>query len=541
MRILWSREEPGPVRRGATQLACWTPDFAITADGERVLARLDGTAVEQVRLDGTVTSLALAQDALVTATTAAGTTYGLRPRLAPEAAATLLAAERQLSGPQRAARAAELYLGAGSPGFAVRRLRRLADAGAIEPGEADREITGTVRQCATTLDGDPEAAFEAACAFARTGCFEEAVGLYQSACACEALRARALHGMGECFQALGASAAADSVYRRAAACGPSEEQKRAVYELARGLGERGRTVEAARQLEFLLSWDADYQDAWAYLRKCRSGPPAPATDEAVPPTVSTVRRLAQRDLLPPVDQRGIDAYDSSFYHQFDNTAVQDTVKKRLEMVQLLTAVDPTRIGSSLDIGSGTLRYPQVLAGYGVRSVGIDLRDSGVRACVEPHWLRRFVVADGTALPFRDDSFDLVTCMMGTVNHLSEVQRRQLFAQARRTLRPGGHLVVSAWDPRCTFQSFLSFYSPVELAQLRRRLTQPGHLADELRESGFDEVATTPFCTFPDAQAIGVGAPDEDADTLAALVELDHLQSARDPDRPGQLFLLTARA
>ncbi|WP_051836165.1 class I SAM-dependent methyltransferase [Streptomyces sp. NRRL WC-3742] len=539
MRILWIREEPGPVPAGPRRIATAAAELEIAADGDRVLARLDGTVLERVRLDGRVSSLALGQDGLVTATTSVGTAYGLCLRLSAQAAAALLAAERQLPAPERAARAAELYLGAASTGFAVRRLRRLADAGAIEPGEADREITGAVRNDPPA--GDPEAAFEAASAFARSGCFEEAVGHYQAAFAAEHLRARALHGMGDCFQALGAAAAADSVYRRAAACGPSEEQKQALYDLARGLGERGRTVEAARQLEFLLSWDADYQDAWAHLRKFRSGQPAQDADLTVPPTVSTVRRLAARDLLPSVDQRGIDAYDSSFYHQFDNTAVQDTVKKRLEMVQLLTAVDPTRIGSSLDIGSGTLRYPQVLAGYGVRSVGIDLRDSGVRACVEPEWLRRFVVADGTALPFRDGSFDLITCMMGTVNHLSDAQRLRLFAQARRTLRPGGRLVVSAWDPRCAFQSFLSFYSPMELAQLRGRLTEPSQLAEELRGSGFGEVATTPFCTFPDAQAVGVSVPDEDADTLAALVELDHLQTARDPERAGQLFLLTARA
>lgn len=545
MRILWSHEEPGMIPPITQQIVFQAPELEIAADGDRVVVRFDDTTVEQVRLDGEVASLAAGRDGLITAGTAAGTVYGLRARFTPEGAATLRTAERQLAGPGAAARAAELYLeGTGSTGFTVRRLRRLAGAGAVEPGEADRQIAETVRQRADPLVRDPLAAFEAASALSRTGCFEEAVGYYQNACAAEQLKARALHAMGNCFQSLSAAAAADSAYRRAAACGPSEEQKRAIYDLARVLRERGRPADAARQLEFLLSWDAGYQDAWACLEKCRTGQPAQGEEHRsvrapVPDTVATARRLAERELLPPAGQRGIDAYDSSFYQQFDNTAVQDTVKKQLEMVQLLTAVNPTRIGSSLDIGSGTMRYPQVLAGYGVRSVGIDLRDSGVRACVEPEWLRRFVVADGTALPFRDSSFDLITCMMGTVNHLSESQRHRLFTHTRRTLRPGGRLVLSAWDPRCTFQSFLSFYSSTESAQLRERLTSPDRLADEVKEFGFTGVDVMPFCTFPDRQAVGVGVPDEDADTLATLAELDHIQTARDPQLAGQLFLLTA--
>ncbi|MCQ8835061.1 class I SAM-dependent methyltransferase [Streptomyces malaysiensis] len=198
------------------------------------------------------------------------------------------------------------------------------------------------------------------------------------------------------------------------------------------------------------------------------------------------------------------------------------------------------MATSLDVGSGTLRYPQVLNRFGVRSYGIDLSDAGIRACVDQRWAGRFAVADGTAMPFRDGSFDLVTCMMGTVNHLSAAQRERFLAESFRTLRPGGLLVVSAWDPACRFQTFMSFYSPAEMAQLRTRLTEREPLRAECAAAGFGDVRTTPFCTFPDWLVTGAGAAGTNADRLARLVDLDRDRTAHDPTVSGQMFLLSAR-
>ncbi|MER5254181.1 MULTISPECIES: class I SAM-dependent methyltransferase [unclassified Streptomyces] len=388
------------------------------------------------------------------------------------------------------------------------------------------------------LPDGSRAAFDAGLALFETGDHRAAVGPLQKAAEDPRLRARALYLVGECFQHLGAQSAAAIAYQQAALSGPGDDDKRLLYESARALREEGRHAEAADRFETLLAWDATYEDAWKLHEDSRScaGPAVPSS--------ALVRDLEARGLLGNSDSR-IAAYDALFYVQFDHTGLHDSIKKRLELVQLLTAVgdavgDVTAVATSLDVGSGTLRYPQVLDRYGVRSYGIDLSDAGIRVCVDERWARRFAVADGTAMPFREGSFDLVTCMMGTVNHLSAAQRERFLAEAFRTLRPGGLLVVSAWDPACRFQTFLSFYSPAEMAQLRSRLTERELLRAEFTEAGFAEARATPFCTSPDWQVTGAGAAGTNADHLARLVDLDRDRTAHDPTAVGQMFLLTAR-
>jgi SAM-dependent methyltransferase len=52
------------------------------------------------------------------------------------------------------------------------------------------------------------------------------------------------------------------------------------------------------------------------------------------------------------------------------------------------------------------------------------------------------VADALALPFDDDSFDLVVCQFGAMFF---PDKGQAWTEARRVLRPGGRLVFNVWD------------------------------------------------------------------------------------------------
>ncbi|MYT78944.1 Ubiquinone/menaquinone biosynthesis C-methylase UbiE [Streptomyces sp. MnatMP-M77] len=523
--------------------------YDIVTDDDRLTLLLDGTELEGIELDGTVTAVAAARDgAMVLAGTEEGTVYGLRLPLTEAGAMTLLDKEQDLlrhPDATTARRAAHLYLDTGSPCFAVRRVRRLGQRGALPSGSVEPVIAGIALQHGRVLRRDPGAAFEAGRALSATGEDQAAVGLLQRAAADPRFRSRALYTAGECFRRLGAESAAAIAHEQAAASGPGEDEKRVLYDLARALQEQDRHTEAVDRFESLLAWDATYEDAWQRYEhsrnRARSAGPAVGRRSPVGSAAGLVRDLEARGLLGRTDSR-IESYDATFYVQFDHTGVHDSVKKRLEMVQLLTAVeDPGAVAASLDVGSGTLRYPQVLDRFGVWSYGIDLSDAGIHACVDARWARRFAVADGTAMPFRDGSFDLVTCMMGTVNHLSAAQRERFLAESFRTLRPGGRLVVSAWDPACRFQTFLSFYSPAEMAQLRRRLTEPRVLREECAAAGFSAVRTTPFCTFPDWLATGADASGTSgADRLTWLADLDRDRVAGDPATVGQMFLLSAR-
>jgi len=55
---------------------------------------------------------------------------------------------------------------------------------------------------------------------------------------------------------------------------------------------------------------------------------------------------------------------------------------------------------------------------------------------------RFVEADAQALPFEDESFDLIVCQFGSMFFPDKVRGH---AEARRVLGDGGHYLLAIWD------------------------------------------------------------------------------------------------
>ena len=54
----------------------------------------------------------------------------------------------------------------------------------------------------------------------------------------------------------------------------------------------------------------------------------------------------------------------------------------------------------------------------------------------------FKTADGTNLPFEDDSFDVVSCQFGVMFY---ADKRVGYREAARVLKPGGSFVLNVWD------------------------------------------------------------------------------------------------
>ena len=98
--------------------------------------------------------------------------------------------------------------------------------------------------------------------------------------------------------------------------------------------------------------------------------------------------------------------------------------------------------------------------------GVDLAEGMIeqakkRVGLDPEGRVAFKVADAAALPWPEDSFDLVTML----------NMPPFFAEIARVLRPGGHAVIAA-----SWGSATPFYTPESVLRrgFRRRGLEPVH-------------------------------------------------------------------
>jgi 2-polyprenyl-6-hydroxyphenyl methylase/3-demethylubiquinone-9 3-methyltransferase len=92
--------------------------------------------------------------------------------------------------------------------------------------------------------------------------------------------------------------------------------------------------------------------------------------------------------------------------------------------------------AALDVGCGAGFLTHALAGRGHRVTGLDLSASSLQIAQssDPTGSAQYVVGSATALPFADQSFEVV-CAMDLLEHVEDPQR--VIAEASRVLKPGG--------------------------------------------------------------------------------------------------------
>jgi ubiquinone/menaquinone biosynthesis C-methylase UbiE len=166
------------------------------------------------------------------------------------------------------------------------------------------------------------------------------------------------------------------------------------------------------------------------------------------------------------------------------------------------AADPSRAARILDVSSGrgepVLRMA-TLIGPSARIVATDpapehlefvaaqaakLALAGVSICA----------AAAEALPFTDESFDIVTCQLGIAFFADPVQG---LAEMRRVLRRTGRLVLATWGPREQSSIYISTIGiignhvgtsqPDSGVPDPYRYGDPEILAFEMRRAGFSEL------------------------------------------------------
>lgn len=105
---------------------------------------------------------------------------------------------------------------------------------------------------------------------------------------------------------------------------------------------------------------------------------------------------------------------------------------------LLRRLAPRR---ALDVGTGSGRYLDVLAGIGASTVGLDFSLAMLARARRPR-----LCGDARQLPFRSGRFDLVNASL-MVGDIADLPGWAL--EISRVLRPGGHVVYSDFHPTWT--------------------------------------------------------------------------------------------
>jgi SAM-dependent methyltransferase len=182
--------------------------------------------------------------------------------------------------------------------------------------------------------------------------------------------------------------------------------------------------------------------------------------------------------------------------RFAPTALHDPVMAltmresawRPKFVAQVAAHDPATV---VEMGCGTGAITRLLA-QALPYVRITATD------IDPHLLSRaarrnrgaritWKLAPATTLPVDDASADAVVCSL-VLHHLDPEPKAAAIAEARRTLRPGGHLHVADWGmPRDPVEglAFLGLRLVDGMAPTRQHAT--GALPALLRGAGFSDV------------------------------------------------------
>ena len=99
----------------------------------------------------------------------------------------------------------------------------------------------------------------------------------------------------------------------------------------------------------------------------------------------------------------------------------------------------------LDLGCGNGRLIQIFKEMKIDYVGVDSSEKLIEIAEKKHPEDKFQAADGLSLPFPNDYFDKVYSI-AVLHHIpSRELRIQFLKEARRVLKPGGLLILTAWN------------------------------------------------------------------------------------------------
>ena len=136
----------------------------------------------------------------------------------------------------------------------------------------------------------------------------------------------------------------------------------------------------------------------------------------------------------------------------------------------------------LDLGCGPGGNIKLLAEFG-EVTGLDVSEEALRFARKYNFAK-LILGDGKNLPFRDNSYDLVTSL-DVLEHLHDDQKA--IKEVFRVLRPGGFFLISV--PAHTW-----LWSDHDEAMLHKRRYPEKEILFKLRAAGFETLEKSHFVT-----------------------------------------------
>jgi SAM-dependent methyltransferase len=152
-------------------------------------------------------------------------------------------------------------------------------------------------------------------------------------------------------------------------------------------------------------------------------------------------------------------------------------------------------GKGLDVGCGTGALATRLAESGYEMAGVDPSEGMLEVLRARAPAIRAIKGSGTALPFADDSFDLVLSV-AVMHHVADPEDvRRTLAEMVRVAKPSGRILVWDHNLRNPYWGLLMARVPQDTGE--ERLIPEHEVVDGLRAAGAGILLSTQLGLVPD--------------------------------------------
>ena len=174
-----------------------------------------------------------------------------------------------------------------------------------------------------------------------------------------------------------------------------------------------------------------------------------------------------------MNSRRQNQYNSQYFK--DRSALDEHIA-----TGLLHFIKKNNLKEILDVGCGTGQLVKYLRDHNYHVRGCDSSKEAIKKARQINSHGSIVMADATDLPFKNQTFDLISCV-STIEHLTKNQAKLFLQEAFRVLKTGGFifLVTPNFNAPLRFlqgprwfahqdPTHITFYTPQTLAGLLKK-------------------------------------------------------------------------